>query len=308
MTAPIKMFDAHSDMLHDLYEKSLAGKTNWFNEFHAKQLSASIEGGSIWTMYSPDEFDLKEAVSRAFSLIDLRSIPDFKVILGFEGLRNLPRVEDMNYYYDLGFRHAMLTWNEENQYATGAGFDPQDGMLKVNHGLKDEGRRLLALMQDKGMIIDLAHLNKKSFFAAIDEIRPGYPYVIYSHGNCQALASHRRNMDDAMLEALKTKNGILGITLANNFVDDDDAHRTLSRLIDHVDHAVAILGIDNVGFGFDFMDYQSDFPNANIREVPDATKTSRIVTALVERGYSDADIAKLCWNNFVDRFDGLFWR
>ena len=70
-------------------------------------------------MYSPDDFNLLEAVERAISEIDLQELPGFEVIFGLEGLRNLEKVEDIDKLYELGFRHAMLTWNEENKYATG---------------------------------------------------------------------------------------------------------------------------------------------------------------------------------------------
>lgn len=291
----MKVFDAHSDMLYDLHRKTVAGVKNRFKEFHVPELKQSVIKGAIWTMYSPDEFDLFAGLKIALEQIDMSLLPGFSVILGLEGLRNLKAVEDIDKLYAMGFRHAMLTWNEENDYATGAKAD-------LNHGLKAAGVKLLKRMQELGMIIDLAHLNEKSFFEALEVIDKDYPYVIYSHGCVKKLCDHPRNMTDQQMEALKARNGLFGLTLANNFVNVEKGKQDLEHFLDHVDYAVKIMGINNVGFGFDFMNYLSEFPNSNIKEVDDATKVDLIIAGLRMRGYSEDDIEKIAYNNFYSRF------
>ena len=102
----MKVFDIHSDLLYDLFR----GKgDNRFKDIHVKQYNNSVIKGAVWTLYSPDDFDLKEAVNCALKKIDWNELKDLKVILGFEGLRNLEKPEDIRYFYNLGFRHAMLT-------------------------------------------------------------------------------------------------------------------------------------------------------------------------------------------------------
>lgn len=54
----------------------------------------------------------------------------------------------------------MLTWNEENQYATGVAGDK-------NRGLMPEGKTLLSMMEELDMIIDVAHLNEKVFMMSL---------------------------------------------------------------------------------------------------------------------------------------------
>ena len=79
--------------------------------------------------------------------------------------------------------------------------------------------------------------------------------------------------------------------------------------MNHVDYAVSVMGIDNVCFGFDFMDYLSDFENANVSEVPDATKVHLIIEGMEKRGYSKEDIKKISWDNFYNRFKNkLFFK
>mgnify|MGYP003317531106 CR=1 FL=1 len=68
--------------------------------------------------------------------------------------KNTNKLQEM---YDLGVRHSSLTWNEENHLATGVA-GPAD------RGLTTLGKEFLDFMKEKKMIIDLSHLNVKSFF------------------------------------------------------------------------------------------------------------------------------------------------
>jgi diaminopimelate decarboxylase len=288
-----QVFDTHTDILYDLYMEKKAGIVDRFKDKHVNQLQKSIIKGGVWTMYSPNDFDLIEACEIALNEIDLKELPGFNVILGLEGLRNLKKVEDINILYKLGFRHAMLTWNEENKYATGIKGDS-------NRGVTEEGKRLLKQMEALDMIVDLAHLNEKSFFEALEVTNKN---IIYSHGNCRSLCGHLRNVTDEQMEALKAVDGLLGLTLASSFISSNKEEVTLERFLDHVDYAVNKMGINNVCFGFDFMDYLGDFQNANLQAIGDATKVDALIEGLRSRNYSETDIVKLTFNNFFKRYN-----
>lgn len=288
----MKIFDTHSDMLYDLYTKKKQGQENRFALYHAPQLRASSLTGALWTMYSPDDFNLVESIKIALDEIDMSLIPHFQVMLGLEGLRNLPKYADIKQVYDLGIRHAMLTWNEENQYATGVAGDK-------NRGLMPEGKQLLSLMEQLDMIIDVAHLNEKSFF---DVLAFTNKNIIFSHGNVKSVCDHRRNLTKEQLVALRKADGLFGLTLANNFVSPNKDEQDLDHLLNHLEAAMAIMDIDHVMFGFDFMDYLSEFPNSNIADLPDASKTSRLIEKMQKRGYRHEEIEKICYGNFFNRF------
>ncbi len=287
-----RMFDCHSDMLYDLWTNKTKGIENRFKKYHVPQLSQSVIQGSIFTMYSPNDFDLIEACKIALNEIHLEELSHFKVVLGLEGLRNLKQVEDIDILYQMGFRHAMVTWNEENKYATGAKSNP-------NRGFTEEGIRLLKRMEELDMIIDLAHLNEKSFYDALKVVHKN---IIYSHGNVKTLCDHPRNVTDDQMKALAKVDGLLGLTLANNFVDKEEQNQTLDRFLEHLKHAISIMGIDHICFGFDFMDYLSDFPNSNLEEVKDATFAYRIIEGMEKIGLSEEEIDKICYRNFYDRY------
>ena len=292
----VKIFDTHSDMLYALDRKLKAGVENHFEDYHVKQLKGSVIAGGLWTMYSPDDFDLVEGLKNALKQIDMSKLPGFKVILGLEGLRNLKTVEDLDEIYEMGFRHAMVTWNEANHFATGA---RPGANVDPNRGITEEGKRLYKRMQELGMIIDLAHLNEKSFYEALEIVDKN---IIYSHGLCKALCNHPRNLTDEQMIALKKVDGLFGLTLANNFVSPNKSEQDLEHFLDHLDYAVKFMSIDNICFGFDFMDYLSEFPNSNIVDVPDATKAYRIIDGMRRRGYSEEDIKKVCYQNFYERY------
>lgn len=287
-----KIFDIHSDMLYDLWTKKTRGVKDQFTNYHVNQLRNSCIKAQLWTMYSEFDFDLIEACKIALSEIQMDKLPDFKVILGLEGLRNLKSIEDLDVLYNMGFRHAMLTWNEANRYATGAKADK-------DRGLTEEGVKLLKRMEELDMIIDLAHLNEKSFYEALNVVSKN---VIYSHGNCKAYCGHVRNVTDDQMKALKKVDGLLGLTLANSFIDDDKDNRTFDRYLEHIKHAIDVMGIDNVCFGFDFMDYLSEFPNSNLEDVPNALFAYRIVDGLKKIGLSKEEIDKICYYNFYNRY------
>ena len=287
----IEIFDTHTDILYDLYDKAIKGVKNRF-DFHLQQLSETSVKGGLWTLYSPNDFDLIEASHVALDQIDFKALDDFKLILGFEGLRNLKKIEDLDLLYKMGFRHAMLTWNEENIYATGVKGDP-------DRGLTDLGKTLIKKMESLDMIIDLAHLNYKSFFEVLSVTNKN---IIYSHGNIRSLCDHKRNLDDLQLKALKKANGLLGLTLVGNFISKESP--SLDYFIKHIDKAVEVLGIDNVCLGLDFMDYLDDFPSSNTKEISKVTELDRLIERLRLRGYSDTDIKKITFDNFYNRYKG----
>ena len=64
-----------------------------------------------------------------------------------------------------------------------------------------------------------------------------------------------------------------------------------SKIIEHIDHAVKVAGIDHVGLG-------SDFDGANMPYgMEDATKLPKITEALLQKGYSEGDVKNILGEN-----------
>jgi membrane dipeptidase len=68
-------------------------------------------------------------------------------------------------------------------------------------------------------------------------------------------------------------------------------HVSWERIVDHIDHAVKLVGADHVGLG-------SDFDGATMPEgMEDCTDLPKITEALMRKGYSDEDIRKILGEN-----------
>ena len=85
---------------------------------------------------------------------------------------------------------------------------------------------------------------------------------------------------------------IEGDRITREYVQRGDLPRVdWTKIIEHIDHAVKVAGIDHVGLG-------SDFDGANMPfGMEDATKVPKITQALLEKGYSEGDVRKILGEN-----------
>ena len=80
----------------------------------------------------------------------------------------------------------------------------------------------------------------------------------------------------------------------------DNVATPLSDMVRHIDHMVQRMGIDHVALG-------SDFDGASIpEEIHDAAGNQNLVAALKGAGYADAELKKLCRENWL-RVLGKAW-
>ena len=85
---------------------------------------------------------------------------------------------------------------------------------------------------------------------------------------------------------------IEGDRITREYVEQDKLPRVdYTKIIEHIDHAVKVAGVDHVGLG-------SDFDGANMPYgMEDATKLPIITEALLKKGYSESDIKKILGEN-----------
>jgi membrane dipeptidase len=167
--------------------------------------------------------------------------PRLRFVLSMEGVEPLEGDPSaLEEWYGRGVRSASLTWNHANEFA--------GGIDTPGQGLTDRGRALVRRFGELGIVLDLAHASEQTWRDVLDE---EVPFSV-THAGCRAVRDHPRNLTDWQLEALAERGGVLGL-MALAFVVDPDAP-TFSRWLDHVDHAVAVMGIEHVGLGADFVD------------------------------------------------------
>src|SRR5262245_16346159 len=209
---------------------------------------------------------------------------------GVEGLEGDPNAfED---WWARGVRSASLTWNHPNEFA--------GGIETPEQGLTDLGRALVRRCAELGAVLDLAHASDQTWRDVLDE---DVPFSV-THAACRNVLDHPRNLADWQLEALAERGGVLGVMAIRLFVDPDEP--TLSRWIDHVDHAVAVMGIEHVGLGADFVDQVVSLgqsPNGKsslgLEGFTRPDEYPALVTALRDRGYDDERLAAIMSGNWL---------
>lgn len=309
------IFDGHSDLFLALYDQYQKGKSNVIDNYYEEMLQSQMMGG-IFVMFLDDErrdyenFEImyNVALKEIKNSLNFMLVKDFKdlitpskkikVIMGAESLA--PIQYDLSFlkkFYDKGLRHAMLTWNEENELATGV-------KGRRYNGVTDKGFEFLDKMQELRMIIDLSHMNERSFYDAIDYVRCP---VICSHSNCYSLCEHPRNLKDRQLMKIKEKKGLVSVTAVPKFISEDPEQQNVEGLVDHIDYIVNLIGIDYVALGFDYMGFYGS-NEGNLKDMYNFSHSSKIIDALIFRGYEPKDIEKITYKNYLRVIEEIFNR
>jgi membrane dipeptidase len=144
-------------------------------------------------------------------------------------------------FWEAGVRLVGLTHNPPNAFAGGIDAPEQ--------GLTDLGRELVDELAERGVVIDLAHASERTFFEILE--RAPDATVIVSHACCRAVHDIPRNVSDDQLRALAERNGFLGMMALALTVGPP---ATIDRLLDHLEHAVGVMGETKVGLGADVID------------------------------------------------------
>ena len=267
-----------------------------FQNYHINPLRAGEVIGGIWVVYSEHDFDVEEAFDIALKEYEPYK-NNYDVVYGLEGLRNVPDLACLKRLYDKGIRHAMLTWNEENHLATGVAGDKE-------HGLKELGIEFIKFMEEKNMIVDVSHLNIKSFYEVMNVVTKP---VIASHSCAYSLSDHRRNLNDDQLAVLKKNGGYVGVNSARNFVSKERSLQTVKGLVDQIYYLIDKLDIDHVMLGLDMMDYLGDYGgnketglNDNLDDLATHADCQNIITELISRGMNEEDIEKIAYKNYLN--------
>lgn len=212
---------------------------------------------------------------------------------GADGIRDPKEAE---WWLERGVRIIGPAW-AGTRYAGGTG---EPGPFTP------EGRRLLNVMADLGLMLDLAHLSDEAYFEALDRF-PGV--TLASHANPRALLRNpprpERFLSDEMIRRLAERRGVIGVVPYNRFLNsnwtrsDGKMRVTLDAVAAAIDHICQVTGsAAHVGLGSDF---DGGFGvEGTPAEIDTHADLQKLEAKLAERGYGRKDIESIMSGNWIE--------
>ena len=240
----------------------------------------------------------------------------------------------LQHFYDRGIRYITLTHGEPNQIS-----DSSYSEDRPWGGLSPYGREVVHEMNRLGIIVDVSHVSDDAFAQVLEATEAP---VIASHSSCRKFTpGFERNMSDEMIGRLAENGGVIQINFGSSFLDEDVL--TLSRarrdeitahlaeqglerndpaareyaakrreedpipyadvedVVEHIDHVVRLVGIDHVGIGSDFDGVGDSLPTG----LKDVAAYPNLIASLLDRGYSEEQIEKICSGNLLRVWSGV---
>ncbi|MDR1403007.1 MAG: gamma-glutamyl-gamma-aminobutyrate hydrolase family protein [Tannerellaceae bacterium] len=193
-------------------------------------------------------------------------------------LSNLARFKEM------GVSYITLCHNGSNDICDSAKGLPEWG------GLSPFGKEVVKEMNRLGIMIDISHAAESAFF---DVLAESAAPVIASHAAARALCDHPRNLSDRQIRALAEKGGVVQVCLYKGFICKEEEKASVSHAVRHIDHIVALAGIDHVGIGSDF-DGGGELIGCRA-----CNELINLTVRLLEAGYGRREIAKIWGGNLL---------
>ncbi len=215
-------------------------------------------------------------------------------VLHLEGCEAIDEdFQTLDRLYEQGLRSLGPVWSRTNNFGHGVPFR-FPSTPDIGFGLTELGKRLIRRCNEKGILVDLSHLNEAGFD---DVAKLSNAPLVATHSNVHQLCSHARNLTDRQLEIIRASSGMVGLNFATAFLRNDGRmieDTPVELMLRHLDYLIDKLGEEGVGLG-------SDFDGAT---VPAALKNSAGLPVLVEAmrrsQYGEALIRKICSENWVE--------
>ncbi len=246
------------------------------------------------------------------------------------GMENGAPIEDdinnVAYFHERGIRYITLTHSKDNQIC-----DSSYDSTRTWNGLSPFGVDVVKEMNKVGIMVDISHVSDSTFYQVM--AMTDVP-CIASHSSCRKFTpGFERNMNDDMIKLLGEKNGVIQINFGSTFLDGeiakqrnglrsklskllkdsglefgDDAAKPIieqfqkdnptlfsdvEKVADHIDNVVKVAGIEHVGLGSDYDGVGDSLPTG----LKDVSQYPNLIFTLLKRGYSEEDIAKICYKN-----------
>ncbi|MCW9708305.1 dipeptidase [Fodinibius salsisoli] len=235
-------------------------------------------------------------------------------------------LSNVKYFYDRGIRYITLAHSRDNEIS-----DSSYDMSEDRHdGLSDFGHKVVQEMNNQGIMVDVSHITDEAFYDVMETTEAP---VVATHSSCRHFTpGFERNMSDSLISRLAENGGVIMINFGSTFLDSASSnssekvraeieqkiqekglepgskeaeafsstyfeenlqYSSVQKVADHIDHVVDLVGIDHVGLGSDYDGVGNTLPVG----LKDASQYPNLLDELLDRGYSEEDIQKICSGN-----------
>jgi microsomal dipeptidase-like Zn-dependent dipeptidase len=239
--------------------------------YQAGKLKDGIDGSAGGLTLITDRRELEALIAARG-----RGEPVIGAILSLEGAQALDGDPgNIDRLYDAGFRIVGLAHLFDNDMSGSA-----HGTEK--YGLTPAGRDLVRRIDERRMIIDLAHASTRTFDDVLSMVRGP---VIASHGGVRGTCDTVRNLSDDQVRAIAGTGGVIGIGV----YEYATCGKTVADTVRAMRYVADLVGVAHVALG-------SDFDGA-VTTVFDTTGWPLLTEALIEAGFSEQEIAAILGGN-----------
>ncbi len=162
-------------------------------------------------------------------------------------------------------------------------------------GLTPFGREFVAGLNQRRVLVDLAHANAPTFWDALDAHDRSLPPIV-SHTGVSGVHRSWRNIDDRQVRAIADRGGVVGIMFHRGFVGGP----TAEDVVRHLEHVVAVGGEDAAAVGSDW-----DGMIVTPRDMPTAAEFPVLVQRMLDRGWTPDRVAKVVGRNYLRVIDAV---
>ena len=241
--------------------------------------------------------------------------------MGMENGAPIETLADVDYFHRRGIRYVTLAHSRQNQIC-----DSSYDTLNRAGGLSEFGQQVVREMNRMGIMVDVSHLSDDAIWDVLEIARKP---LIATHSACRHFTpGFERNLSDTLIKAIAKTGGVVQVPFSHYFLSTDARAKfaaaekalkekkldgnssegrafmkeqltragiTVRDVADHIDHIKKLVGIEYIGLGSDFDGVGLALPP----DLADASMLPNLVAELLRRGYSEADIRKVCSENVL---------
>jgi membrane dipeptidase len=236
--------------------------------------------------------------------------------------------EALDEFRERGIRYITLAHSKSN-HISDSSYDTDERW----EGLSPFGQALIPVMNERGVMVDVSHISDAAFWQTLELTRT--PVIASHSSLRHFTPGWQRNLDDDMVKALGRNGGVVQISFGSMFltaaavrytdartaaldalraepgITEDDPRivdfaadyrsrnpypfADLEDVLDHIDRAVALAGIDHVGIGSHYDGVDDTLPNG----LKDVSTYPNLVAGLLRHGYDEEAIEKILGGNLM---------